>query len=127
GEPILSNKSDCPDATNARCERWKGWRFRKGVQHMNGYRALVYSRVRENQLTPADTDITRGARQQAVVQALLSKLSSAGTFFKLPFIGGGVTKTPAHPLSPPPPAHTRWREVPPPPTPPPPPRAPAPP
>src|SRR6266516_4280018 len=74
-QPILSNRFDCPYSTNARCERWKGWRFRKGAQHMSGYRALIYSRVRENQLNPADTDITRGARQQAVVQALMSKLS----------------------------------------------------
>jgi hypothetical protein len=51
-EAILSNKFDCPYSTNTRCERWKGWRFRKGVQHMNGYRALIYSRVRENQLNP---------------------------------------------------------------------------
>jgi len=40
----------------------------------------------------ADTDITRGARQQAVVQALMPKLSGAGTFFKLPFIGGDLMK-----------------------------------
>ncbi len=91
-QPILSNRFDCPYSTNARCERWKGWRFRKGTQHMSGYRALIYSRVRENQLNPADTDITRGARQQAVVQALMSKLSGAGTFFKLPFIGGDLMK-----------------------------------
>ena len=99
-QPILSNKFDCPYSTNARCERWKGWRFRKGVQHMSGYRALIYSRVRENQLNPADTDITRGARQQAVVQALMSKLSGAGTFFKLPFIGGDLMKPLATDLSP---------------------------
>src|SRR2546422_3581099 len=91
-EPILSNKFDCPYSTSERCQRWKGWRFRKGVQHMNGYRALIYSRVRENLLNPADSDVTRGARQQAVVQALMSKLSSAGTFFKLPFIGGDLMK-----------------------------------
>src|SRR5437763_5318010 len=48
--PILSNKFDCPYGTNERCARWKGWRFRKGVQHMNGYRALIYSRIRENRL-----------------------------------------------------------------------------
>src|SRR3989440_10766463 len=67
---------------------------------MNGYRALIYSRVRENLLNPADSDVTRGARQQAVVQALMSKLSSAGTFFKLPFIGGDLMKPMATDLSP---------------------------
>jgi hypothetical protein len=34
------------------------------------------------------------------VQALLSKLSSAGTFFKLPFIGSDVMKPLATDLSP---------------------------
>jgi LCP family protein required for cell wall assembly len=99
-ERILSNKFDCPYSTNERCARWKGWRFAKGMQHMNGYRALIYSRVRENRLNPADTDITRGARQQAVVQALMSKLSSGGTFFKLPFIGGDLMKPVGTDLSP---------------------------
>ena len=98
--PILSNKFDCPYSTNERCARWKGWRFRKGMQHMNGYRALIYSRVRENKLNPADTDITRGGRQQAVLQALMSKLASTGTFFKLPFIGGDLMKPLATDLTP---------------------------
>src|SRR4029453_9906103 len=41
--PILSNKFDCPYSTQARCDRWQGWRFAKGMQHMNGQRARVYS------------------------------------------------------------------------------------
>ena len=98
-EEILSNKFDCPYATNAQCARWQGWRFHKGMQHMSGYRALIYSRIRENLLNPAETDITRGARQQQVMQALTSKLSSAGTFFKLPFIGGDLMKPLATDLS----------------------------
>ena len=66
-EPILSNRFDCPYKTEARCLQWKGWRFRAGTQHMNGERALIYSRIRENQLNPGENDLTRGARQQAVV------------------------------------------------------------
>jgi LCP family protein required for cell wall assembly len=97
---ILSNRFDCPYSTNERCSRWKGWRFRKGKQHMSGYRALIYSRVRENRLNPRDSDITRGARQQQVMQALTSKLASAGTFFKLPFIGGDLMKPVATDLTP---------------------------
>jgi LCP family protein required for cell wall assembly len=99
-QPIRSNKFDCPYATNERCARWKGWRFRKGKQHMNGYRALIYSRIRENLLNPADTDITRGGRQQAVLQALTAKLASTGTFFKLPFIGSAVMEPLATDLTP---------------------------
>ena len=84
--PILSNKFDCP-YTAARCARWRGWRFAKGPQHMNGKRALIYSRIRENQLDPRDTDISRGERQQIVVRAAMSKLLGFGTVFKLPLDG----------------------------------------
>ncbi|MDX6398533.1 MAG: polyisoprenyl-teichoic acid--peptidoglycan teichoic acid transferase [Gaiellaceae bacterium] len=91
-KPILSNRFDCPYATSARCQAWPGWRFAKGRQTMNGRRALVYSRVRENRLDPADNDLTRGARQQAVVQAMAGKLTSMRTFLKLPFIGGDLVK-----------------------------------
>ncbi|HEX6491208.1 MAG TPA: LCP family protein [Gaiellaceae bacterium] len=98
-EEIHSNKFDCPFATNAECARWGGWRFHKGMQHMSGYRALIYSRIRENLLNPAETDITRGARQQQVIQALTSKLASVGTFLKLPFIGGDLLKPLATDLS----------------------------
>ena len=55
---------------------WQGWRFAKGTQHMNGERALIYSRIRENLLDPvARRDVTRGARQQAVIEAVASKLT----------------------------------------------------
>ena len=86
-EPILSNRFDCPFKTQQRCDAWPGWRFRKGVQHMNGQRALIYSRIRENRLNPGDSDITRALRQQEVMQQTLSKLASASTFFRLPFSG----------------------------------------
>jgi LCP family protein required for cell wall assembly len=86
-EPILSNRFDCPFKTQQRCDAWPGWRFHKGVQHMNGQRALIYSRIRENRLNPGDSDITRALRQQEVMQQTLSKLASASTFFRLPFSG----------------------------------------
>jgi polyisoprenyl-teichoic acid--peptidoglycan teichoic acid transferase len=90
--PILSNKFDCPYATQARCDRWQGWRFAKGMQHMDGHRARVYSRIRENKLNPRESDVTRTERQQAVIQALLAKLTSTGVLAKLPFIGDDVMK-----------------------------------
>jgi LCP family protein required for cell wall assembly len=86
-KPILSNRFDCPYPTEARCQQWEGWRFEKGKQEMSGKRALIYSRVRENRLDPADNDLTRGERQQAVVEAMTSELVSPGTFLRLPFIG----------------------------------------
>ncbi|MES1246492.1 MAG: LCP family protein [Actinomycetota bacterium] len=91
-ENILSNRFDCPYGTAARCEQWQGWRFHKGMTHMNGHTALIYSRIRENRLNPADSDISRGVHQQQVLQATLSKLAGAGTFFRLPFSGGTLMK-----------------------------------
>jgi polyisoprenyl-teichoic acid--peptidoglycan teichoic acid transferase len=98
-KPILSNRFDCPYATEARCQEWPGWRFGKGKQTMSGQRALIYSRVRENRLDPAENDLTRGERQQAVVEAMTNKLVSAGTFAKLPFIGADLVKPLATDLS----------------------------
>ena len=89
-ENVLSNRFDCPYSTQARCEQWQGWRFHKGVQHMNGHTALIYSRIRENRLDPAWTDFTRGQNQQAVMQATLSKLASFSTFVHLPFDGSSL-------------------------------------
>jgi polyisoprenyl-teichoic acid--peptidoglycan teichoic acid transferase len=97
-EAILSNPFDCP-YTAQRCKTWKGWRFAKGKQHMNGWRAQIYSRIRENQLNPADTDITRGERQQQVIRAVESKLVGFGTFFKLPFNGSSLVSPLATDLS----------------------------
>jgi LCP family protein required for cell wall assembly len=90
--PILSNRFDCPYSTSTRCQQWEGWRFQKGVQHMDGHRALIYSRIRENRLNPAESDVTRGERQQQVMQALLGKMSGPGMFFRLPFAGSGLFK-----------------------------------
>jgi LCP family protein required for cell wall assembly len=90
-KPILSNRFDCP-YTAARCQQWQGWRFATGRQKMNGQRALVYSRIRENRLDPAENDLTRGRRQQDVVQAIAGKLTSVRTFGRLPFIGGDLVK-----------------------------------
>jgi LCP family protein required for cell wall assembly len=87
--PILSNKFDCPYSAS-RCARWQGYRFNKGTQHMNGQRALIYSRIRENQLNPADSDITRGLRQQAVIRAVMAKLLGFGTVLDLPFNGDSL-------------------------------------
>jgi LCP family protein required for cell wall assembly len=85
--PILSNKFDCPYPTQERCDRWDGWRFAQGRQEMDGRRALVYSRIRENKLNPQESDITRGRRQQDVIKALLSKMTSTGVLGRMPFIG----------------------------------------
>jgi LCP family protein required for cell wall assembly len=91
-KPIRSNRFDCPFATQARCAQWQGWRFAKGNQHMNGERALIYSRIRENMLDPSETDVTRGARQQQVIDAVTSRFTSPAVLMKLPFNGSSVAK-----------------------------------
>ena len=97
--PILSNKFECPRHTQAQCARWPGWRFRKGPQTMDGRKALIYSRIRENQLNPSESDFTRGERQQAVIQAIADKTTSFNTFLKAPFIGDDLVRPLATDLS----------------------------
>ena len=97
--PILSNKFECPRHTQAQCARWPGWRFRKGPQSMDGHTALIYSRIRENQLNPRESDFTRGERQQAVIQAIADKTTSFSTFLKAPFIGDDLVRPLATDLS----------------------------
>ena len=96
--PIVS-KFDCPYASAVRCERWQGWRFAKGEQHLNGRRALIYSRVRKNALAPGESDITREQRNQQVLQALMGELASFSTFMRMPFIGDDLMKPLATDLS----------------------------
>ena len=97
-KPILSNKFDCP-YPRKRCATWKGWRFGKGRQHMDGRRALVYSRIRTNQLDPSDNDLSRTSRQQAVAEAVGDELASFGTFLRLPFVGDSLAAPLATDLS----------------------------
>jgi LCP family protein required for cell wall assembly len=96
---ILSNKFDCPRSSKAECERWPGWRFKAGEQTMDGRRALIYSRIRENQLNPSESDFTRGARQQAVIEAIADEAVSFKTFIKAPFIGDDLVRPLATDLS----------------------------
>ena len=91
-KPIRSNRFDCPYATQARCDKWQGWRFQAGRQHMNGERALIYSRIRENMLDPSETDVTRGGRQQDVMNAVAHKFTSLGVLLRMPFSGGSFAK-----------------------------------
>jgi LCP family protein required for cell wall assembly len=89
-KPIVSNRFDCPYPTNARCQEWPGWKFGKGEQTMDGRRALIYARVRENRLDPGENDLTRGERQQQVLRAISAELTSPVTLVKMPFVGGDL-------------------------------------
>jgi polyisoprenyl-teichoic acid--peptidoglycan teichoic acid transferase len=96
---IISNPFDCPYDTEARCERWPGWHFKQGSQELDGRRALVYSRLRQNSLDPGESDITRGGRQQQVVQAIADEVVSLNGFLRLPFIGDDIARPLATDLS----------------------------
>jgi len=88
-KPILSNRFDCPYSAE-KCREWDGWLFDKGTQHMDGRRALVYSRIRTNRLDPSETDVTRGRRQQDVAEAVGNEIASISTFLRLPFSGDSL-------------------------------------
>jgi LCP family protein required for cell wall assembly len=97
--PIRSNRFDCPYATKQRCAQWPGWRFERGTQHMDGRRALVYSRIRRNLLDPGETDFARARRQQQIVEATLDKVTSVGSAVRLPFVGDDLVAPLATDLS----------------------------
>jgi LCP family protein required for cell wall assembly len=60
---------------------WKIIKFTKGMQHMDGERAIEYARARYAITNPAEgTDFARSARQQIIMKAALSKLKDIGTW-----------------------------------------------
>jgi LCP family protein required for cell wall assembly len=65
---------------------WKGLNFRKGEIELDGTRALGFARVRKNPCAPGEDDRARAARQQEVLRAMGDKVSSPGTFFRLPWV-----------------------------------------
>lgn len=97
-EPILSKPFDCP-YTAERCAEWDGWRFGKGEQEMDGRRALIYSRVRVNDLNTSESDVTRGGRQQDVLSAIARKALSPGTAIRYPLVGDDMLRPLATDLS----------------------------
>jgi polyisoprenyl-teichoic acid--peptidoglycan teichoic acid transferase len=75
------------------------WRFGRGRLHLDGRHALAYARVRENTANPSDNDLTRGLRQQRVLQAIAHGLASPRTLLHLPSVGGAIGKPLATDLS----------------------------
>ena len=54
----------------------KDVRFREGRLDLDGANALAYARVRKNALSASDSDVSRGGRQQAVIQAMRAQILS---------------------------------------------------
>jgi LCP family protein required for cell wall assembly len=72
---------------------WRGLRFKKGENELNGRRALGFARVRKNSCAPAEDDRDRAARQQEVLRAIGAQVKSPGTFFRLPWVSWSAPKT----------------------------------
>lgn len=97
---VRTNPFECPFKTPEECaERFDGWQFRKGEIHLDGFRALIYARTRVNQLDPGESDITRGERQQRVIQGLMSKITGFEGFLRMPLVGDDIVKPLATDLS----------------------------
>jgi LCP family protein required for cell wall assembly len=72
---------------------WKGLHFPKGEIHLDGRRALGYSRVRKNACAPNEDDRDRARRQQQVLAAIGSKVKSPSTFLRLPWVSWRAPRT----------------------------------
>ena len=72
---------------------WKGIRFKKGENELDGRRALGFARVRKNTCAPAEDDRDRAARQQEVLRAIGSQVKSPSTFFRLPLVSWAAPRT----------------------------------
>ena len=72
---------------------WKGIRFKKGENELDGRRALGFARVRKNSCAPAEDDRDRAARQQEVLRAIGSQVKSPSTFFRLPLVSWAAPRT----------------------------------
>jgi LCP family protein required for cell wall assembly len=62
--------------------------FPVGKQHLDGYQAVAYGRIREG-----STDFSRIERQQRVAAALISAAASPSTLFKIPRLYGAYKDT----------------------------------
>jgi LCP family protein required for cell wall assembly len=72
---------------------WKGLRFKRGKQHLDGNKALGYARIRKNRCAPSESDIERTQRQQQLLSAIRHQFLSATTFFRLPWASWKAPKS----------------------------------
>ena len=61
-------------------------RLPAGTHHLNGKQALALARTRENLCAPNETDLQREEHQQALFNAMKSRLLSPSSFLRLPWI-----------------------------------------
>jgi len=61
-------------------------RLKAGTHHIDGKEALAIARTRENLCAPNETDLQREEHQQALFNAMKSRLLSVSSFIRLPLI-----------------------------------------
>jgi LCP family protein required for cell wall assembly len=61
-------------------------RLPAGTHHLDGKQALALARTRENLCAPSQNDLTREEHQQALFNAMKSRLFSFSSFVRLPWI-----------------------------------------
>jgi len=61
-------------------------RLSPGTHHLDGKQALALARTRENLCAPNQTDVQRQEHQQALFNAMKSRLLSPASFLRLPWI-----------------------------------------
>jgi len=61
-------------------------RLRAGTHHLDGKQALALARTRENLCAPGQNDLNREEHQQALFNAMKSRLFSVSSFVRMPLI-----------------------------------------
>ena len=67
-------------------------KLKRGTHHLNGKQALALARTRHNLCNPAEDDRTRVARQQKILTAMKSRVTSPSTFVRLPWVSWAAPK-----------------------------------
>jgi LCP family protein required for cell wall assembly len=67
-------------------------RLTPGTHHLDGRQALALARTRKNECHPSEDDIARIKRQQQILNAIKSRLTSPTTFFRLPLVSWDAPK-----------------------------------
>ncbi len=65
---------------------WKGLKFKKGENHLNGEKALGWARVRKNECAPSEDDTARAARQQQLLSGVRGQFFSPFMLIRAPWV-----------------------------------------
>jgi LCP family protein required for cell wall assembly len=67
-------------------------RLKGGSHEINGKQALALARTRHNECNKKESDLTRARRQQKILGAIKSKVTSFETFVRLPWVSWAAPK-----------------------------------